>query len=100
MLKISSKIEEKLKCKHNITVDEVIEAIGNAKGRPIEDTAEDHKTNPPSDWFISQTDKGRTLKIVIIFRNDDVYLKTAFDAKLSHIKLFEELNAESMDSCD
>ena len=47
MLKISSKIEEKLKCKHNITVDEVKEAIGNAKGRPIEDTAEDHKTNPP-----------------------------------------------------
>ncbi|OBW94409.1 DUF4258 domain-containing protein [Gallibacterium salpingitidis] len=89
---ISEKIRDKLRNKHNVSIEEVYQCISNIEGKLIEDTAEEHKTIPPSFWFIASTDYGRYLKVVIVPKNGDLYLKTAFDAKISHIRLYEELN--------
>lgn len=91
---ISPKIKEKLKEKHGVSEMEVYECIGNIAGGLFEDSAEEHKTNPPSFWFVAETDRGRWLKVVIVPKNGDFYLKTAFDAKAKHIQLYEDLKTK------
>ena len=44
------------------------------------DDREDHKSDPPTLWFVAPTNKGRPLKIVFIFREGKVFLRTAYDA--------------------
>lgn len=66
--------------------------ISNIEGQLIEDTAEEHRTTPPSFWFIAQTDYGRQLKVVLVPKDGNIFLKTAFDAKISHVQLYEDLN--------
>ncbi|AWB56085.1 ADP-ribosyl-(dinitrogen reductase) hydrolase [Pasteurella multocida] len=89
---ISDKIVDKLKKKHSVSINEIYECISNIDGKLIEDTAEEHKTIPPSFWFISETNRGRKLKVVIVPVGNILYLKTAFDAKSKHIQLYESLN--------
>lgn len=93
-LRYTPHIENKLITKHQVTIDEVKQCISNLdpeKDHFFEDTAEKHATNPPSFWFISETDMGRKLKVVIIPKDDFFQLKTAFDAKPKHIALYEQL---------
>lgn len=52
-LKISKSIIGKLKSKHNVSVDEVFECFLNRTKGLLEDTRVNHKTNPPTLWFIS-----------------------------------------------
>ena len=89
---VSEKIKDKLKNKHNVTIDEVFQCISNIEGQLIEDIAEEHRTTPSSFWFIAQTDYGRQLKVVLVPKDGKIFLKTAFDAKISHIQLYEDLN--------
>jgi len=65
-LKISYRIIEKLEYKHRVKVDEVWECFLNRDRDFLEDTRLDHRTNPPTLWFIAETHKGRKLKVVFI----------------------------------
>ena len=91
-LYIHSSIEEKLKNKKPpVTRLEVEEAFHNCDGVFIEETREDHKTKPPTYWFISETSDDRILKICFIAHMDDkvIVLKTAFDADNWEIEEYE-----------
>jgi hypothetical protein len=52
--------------------------LANREGGLLEDIREDHKTDPPTQWFIAETDYGRRLKVVFIFKNGDILLKTSY----------------------
>ena len=85
--KISLKLADE---KHNVSEQEVREAFFNNDDRSLIDTREKHKTNPPTLWFVSETNKGRVLKICYVFDGDHtIYVKTAYDATENIIRIFE-----------
>ncbi|MCL7943443.1 DUF4258 domain-containing protein [Marinobacter sp. ATCH36] len=77
-LKYSSAVKQKLAEKHGVSPEEVQQCFANREGRLLEDTREEHKTDPPTQWFIAETDYGRRLKIVFVLKNGDILLKTAY----------------------
>lgn len=91
---ISTWVSIKIKEKHNVTEEEVEQCIANldqTSNKLFEDTREEHKTTPPAKWFISETDYGRKLKIVIIQQDGNVHLKTAYQANPAELALYKRL---------
>ena len=87
---ISSKILQKLEDKHSVTDDEIDQCFSNRNGSYLSDTREDHKSDPPTLWFISETDYGRRLKVVFIFKNGDVNLRTAYEPNKAEIRIYNK----------
>lgn len=90
-LKISTRIAEKLKNKHQVTCNEVWECFLNRTRGFLEDTRLDHKTTPPTFWFISETDHGRLLKVVFIELDNGAYeIKTAYQPNINEVNIYEK----------
>lgn len=79
-LSISRSVLEKLATKHSVTVEEIEQCFASRSGTYLEDTREDHKTDPPTQWFIGETDMGVKLKIVFIQRGGETVIRTAYRA--------------------
>ncbi len=78
-LNISPKVKAKLQQKHNVTEDEINECFATRENSFLVDTREDHLTDPPTQWFISETYYGKKLKVVFILSEaGDVEIKTAY----------------------
>ncbi len=79
---ISPKIREKLADNdHLVSEDEIRECFGNLKHRPILDTREQHRTDPLTRWFVSETDGGRMLKIMYVpVPGVGIVIKSAYNA--------------------
>jgi hypothetical protein len=88
-LVISPAILEKLETKHKVSRREVEQCFENVEGEYIEDTREEHKTDPATLWFVAPTNNHRKLKVLFVFNNGNIYIKSAFDAKASHIAMYE-----------
>lgn len=86
---ISPSILEKLDTKHGVSRREIEQCFENREGDYVEDTREEHKTDPATLWFVSPTNNNRILKIIFVFNNGNIYIKSAFDAKKSHIETYE-----------
>ena len=88
---VTESVRIKLRSKHSLSVEEVEEAISNLdpSHKLLEDSREQHKTNPPSLWFVSETNRGLKLKVVIIPANGDFYLKTAYPANSTEIEIYD-----------
>jgi hypothetical protein len=56
-LKITDAVAKKLKDKHGVDRTEVEHCFVNRLGRLLEDKRARHKTNPPTLWFLSKTNK-------------------------------------------
>ncbi|MCO4320369.1 ADP-ribosyl-(dinitrogen reductase) hydrolase [Aliidiomarina quisquiliarum] len=91
-LQVSERVREKLLHKHNVTMNEVREAFGarNSNRKFLTDNREDHKTNPPTLWFIAQTDRGRDLKISFIVLDDGVHLKSVYEPNSEEIRIYNK----------
>lgn len=76
---ISPAVRQKLAEKHNVTEDEVEECFLNRQDAFVEDTREEHRTDPPTQWFIAETDRGRELKVVFIQRGEMIHLRSCFE---------------------
>jgi uncharacterized DUF497 family protein len=87
----SPAILQKLDEKHGVSLDEVYECFENNDGQTLIEEREQHKTVPETEWFISQTRRGRTLKVCFVFVDElnTVFVKTAYDANDVEIRLFE-----------
>lgn len=79
-LVISPAILSKLRDKHGVERREVEQAFENKCGTFLLDEREDHKSDPPTLWFVAPTNGRRLLKVVFIFREGKVFLRTAYDA--------------------
>jgi len=89
--KISPKNETKLRDKHGVTLEEVIECFFNRHGKFYMDSRQDHATDPPTYWFVSETDMGRVLKVVFVRYPDFFAIKTAYTPKDGSDTLYEQL---------
>jgi hypothetical protein len=87
---ISEAIQKKLAYKHNVTATEVQECFANRCGRFLLDPREEHASNPPTRWFISETNLGKKLKIVFIFEKGKNYLRTAFPPNAEELRIYEK----------
>jgi hypothetical protein len=77
---ISPQIEEKLSKKNPpVTRREVEQCFENLSGGLLTDEREQHKTDPPTLWFIAKTNANRELKIAYVEEAGLIYLKSAFD---------------------
>lgn len=79
-LRISEAVLQKLRDKHNVTRREVEQCFENKCGLYLEDEREDHKSDPPTLWFVAPTSTGRMLKVIFIYRDGQVHLRSAYDA--------------------
>lgn len=77
--RISDKTAKKIIEKHGVTVVEICEAFMNRQGKSLEDSRLQHKTIPPTLWFIAPTNHNRKLKVVYIQDGGTVEIKTAFE---------------------
>jgi uncharacterized DUF497 family protein len=87
----SPSILQKLDEKHGVSLEEVYECFQNSDGQTLIETREQHKTIPETEWFISQTKRGRTLKVCFVFVEElnTLFVKTAYDANDVEIRIFE-----------
>lgn len=90
MLKISRNIADKLRDKHQVEKREILEAFANRDGFFLEDSREEHKSDPPTQWFIAETDYGRKLKVVFIAKNTDIIIRTAYSANPTELAIYKK----------
>ncbi|KAB8059516.1 BrnT family toxin [Janthinobacterium lividum] len=86
---ITPRIDQKLDAKHDVTPEEVDQCFDNKCGVNLIDEREDHKSDPPSLWFIAETNKGRLLKIIYVYRDGKYFLKSAFEPGAGDIDTYE-----------
>ena len=89
---ISPKTARKLKYEHKVTEAEIHECFENRSGETVIDDREQHRSIPPTEWFIAATDAGRKLKIVFIPLIEDkvVALRTAYPPNKLEERLYEK----------
>lgn len=85
---LSPLVKSKLALKHSVQEHELTECFANIEGGFLMDDREDHQTTPPTQWFISETDYGRKLKICFVMRGKDVYIKTAYCPNKEEIDIY------------
>ena len=80
-LVISSNIRQKLASKHGVSEEEIIQCFANKDGKDLLDEREEHYTDPPTRWFVAETDFGRVLKVMYIFDTEiGVIIKSCYEA--------------------
>lgn len=89
-LVITPATEAKLKTKHNVTIPEVRQCFLNRSGRLLIDNRALTKTNPPTLWFIADTNNVRTLKVVYIQIGSKIHLKTAFEPNAEELAIYRQ----------
>jgi uncharacterized DUF497 family protein len=87
---VSHRIDGKLDAKHGVTIEEVDQCFDNKCGINLIDDREQHRTDPPTLWFIAETNTGRLLKIVYVYKDMKYYLKTAFEPNDAEIRIYDE----------
>jgi uncharacterized DUF497 family protein len=86
---IPSSILMKLRDKHSVSQREVEQCFENLCGTYLEDERENHKTDPATLWFIAETNESRTLKVVFIFLDGNIHIKTAYEPSPGAIALYD-----------
>lgn len=81
---------KKLADKHKVTLREVEQCFDNKEGGLLKDTREENQTTPPTLWFLAYTNKNRLLKIVFIQIDDDINIKTAYEANDDEIRIYRK----------
>ncbi len=89
---ISLKVRQKLANKvPPVSESEIKECFVNQLYDPVEDAREEHKTRPPTMWFIGETNHFRRLKVVFIQSSSgDVIIKTAYEPDENEETIYEE----------
>jgi len=76
---VSDRIRKKLREKHGVRVEDVVECFANRRDDGLLDTREEHATDPPTRWIIAETNFGKRLKVIFIARLDgSIVIKSAY----------------------
>lgn len=86
---VSPKILAKLLDKHGVTEQDVHQCFENRTGHLLDELREEHRTDPPTLWFIAFTNKARLLKICFIPRDGNHYLRTAFPPDETELHIYQ-----------
>ena len=93
-LVISAGVRKKLSEKHQVTEGEIRQSFANRTGEYLEDLREEHRTDPPTRWFVARTDFGRFLKIAFIFEDGDVIIKSAFEPNANELRIYQKYGSK------
>lgn len=86
---ITESVARKLREKHNVREFEVAQCFRNLNKRYALDSRAEHRTEPPTLWFIGKTDKGRTLKVVFVrLSKTEGILKSAYEPNEDEIRIY------------
>lgn len=85
---ISKKIEDKLRDKHKVSKREVEQCFDNLLGNYLLDSREKHQSNPPTMWFVSTTNTDRLLKVVFIYRDNKIFIRSAFEPNVDELTIY------------
>lgn len=79
-LHMTEAVRQKLKEKHGISEEQVKACFLNRDRGYLFDEREEHKTDPPTRWFIAEDDSGKLIKVCFIYFPQD----KAFDIKTAY----------------
>jgi hypothetical protein len=86
---ISASVQVKLANKNPpVTREEILECFGNLAGKLLKDTRGTHQSDPPTVWFIAETNFGRKLKVAFIQRGATVTIRTAYDPNADELRIY------------
>lgn len=85
----SPELLHKLQEKHSVTRREVEQCFENRVGNYLEDDREEHRTDPPTLWFVAPTNYDRLLKIIFVFLDGNIYIKSAYEPSQKVIELYD-----------
>ena len=86
---ISPTLLQKLQDKHNVTRREVEQCFENKIGNYLEDDREEHRTDPPTLWFVAPTNCNRLLKVIFVFLDGNIYIKSAYEPSPQVVDIYE-----------
>lgn len=90
-LRISPSVLDKLAGKvPPVTQDEILQCFANREGKFLLDLREEHASDPPTRWFIAETNFGRKLKIAFIPREEIVTVRTAYSPNDTELRIYEK----------
>jgi hypothetical protein len=89
---ISPAIQGKLALKHGISRSDVEQCFRNRTRSYLIDNRLDHQTEPPTEWFISENDRGVLIKVVFLFGDGMIYLKSVFSPNLTEIRIYNTIS--------
>lgn len=88
---ISPKVRDKISEKDPpVTEIEIIECFANRSGVSLVDKREEHETNPPTQWFVAETNFGRKVKIMYIPTDEGIVIKSAYQAEDNIIRIYNK----------
>lgn len=90
MPSISRTVADKLRNKHQVEKREILEAFANRDGEFLEDTREEHESNPPTQWFIAETNYGRKLKVAFLEKDGKVIIRTAYPPNENELRIYNK----------
>lgn len=88
---VSAAVLAKLRDKHDVELREVEQAFENKCGLFLVDDREDHQTDPVTLWFVAPTNRDRLLKVIFMFVDGNIHLKSAYAADADAIALYEDI---------
>jgi hypothetical protein len=91
-LVISPEIQRKLELKHGISRSDVEQCFLNRTRSYLLDNRLDHLTEPPTEWFISENNRGILIKVVFVFDSGLIYLKSAFLPNSTEIRIYNTIS--------
>ena len=90
---ISPNIRSKLAKKEPpVSLEEIEQCFVERDRSFLEDTREEHRTLPPTLWFISNTYMGRLLKVVFIELENGMVIKTAYDPNHDERHIYQKFS--------
>ncbi|MBG6078705.1 hypothetical protein [Rubrivivax gelatinosus] len=92
---INPGIRTKLAMKHRVTEEEILQCFANRCGPMLIDDREEHRTSPPTQWFIAETDYGRKVKVCFVLDNGIVEIKTAFTPSAEALAFYQRKRSQS-----
>lgn len=95
-IEIHPRIIEKLTKKHKVSKEEVQECFANVTRGFLIDTREHNQTDPQTNWFISETDRGRQLLVAFMYFSDSgkIVIKTAYEPDEKQAKTYLKLTGK------
>ncbi|MBE1276331.1 ADP-ribosyl-(dinitrogen reductase) hydrolase [Enterovibrio baiacu] len=88
-LVISPSVRKKLATRHHVTEEEILECFANREAGFLLDMRENHQSDPPTQWFVAETDRGRKLKVAFINSPDKgIIIRTCYEANPDEIRIY------------
>lgn len=94
-IRISERVLRKLEEKHQVTEKEVQQCFENRTGLLLEDSREDHRTDPPTLWFLAPTNNRRLLKVCYVQVGNDQEIKTVFEPNETEMRIYRRLSGST-----